>query len=96
MSLQEELASVEDFGDLIVHYDADLYSATLFVLTKIDDLKVPYLAVFDEFNGHEARALYNYCQAYMANVEFLGKTNPPDYPEQVICRIIPSAKVMLP
>ena len=44
-----------DDGDLIVHYDADLYSSTLFALTKIDSLKRSYLAIFDEFHGHEAR-----------------------------------------
>ena len=48
---------------LIVHYDADLYSSTLFALTKINSLKIPYIAIFDEFGGHEARALYNYLQA---------------------------------
>lgn len=90
-SLQIELTSVEDLGNLIVHYDADLFSSTLFVLTKLDTLKVPYIAIFDEFSNQEARALYNYCQAYLANVEFLGKTNPADYPTQVACRIIPSS-----
>jgi hypothetical protein len=46
-------------GELIVHYDADLYSSTLFALSQIDTLGKPYLAIFDEFTGHEVRALYN-------------------------------------
>jgi hypothetical protein len=55
---------------LIVHYDADLYSSTLFALSKMDSLNRPYIAIFDEFAGHEARALYNYLQAFNASVSF--------------------------
>jgi len=77
-------------GKLIVHYDADLYSSTLFALTKIDGLKRPYQAIFDEFAGHEARALRNYQQSYCATVEFKGKQNWADgYPGRVLCNIRP-------
>jgi hypothetical protein len=76
--------------NLIVHYDADLYSSTLFALTKIDSLSVPYTAIFDEFAGHEARALHNYIQAYSATVKFLGKTVVHDYPVNVISEIRPA------
>jgi len=77
---------------LVVHYDADLYSSTLFALTKIDLLNKSYIGIFDEFTGHEIRALYNYCQAYGAHFRFIGKVVPqPDkYPTQVACLIIPS------
>lgn len=78
-------------GKLIVHYDADLYSSTLFALSQIDNLKKPYIAIFDEFTGHETRALFNYVQAFDAKVAFLCKTNFDDgYPLQVAATITPN------
>ena len=77
-------------GNLIVHYDADLYSSTLFCLTRMDLLKRPYIAIFDEFPGHETRALYNYLQSNLASVEFLAKTvSRNGRPVQVACKIHP-------
>ena len=77
-------------GRFVVHYDADLYSSTLFCLTQMDLLKRSYLAIFDEFPGHETRSLYNYLQSTLATVEFLGKTIGKDgRPIQVLCRINP-------
>lgn len=85
-----ELISRSTSDHLVVHYDADLYSSTLFALTKIDELKRDYYAIFDEFTGHETRALYNYCQAYGAKVEFVAKTtDKQNWPLQVLCRISP-------
>jgi Macrocin-O-methyltransferase (TylF) len=78
---------LDRLDNLIVHYDADLYSSTLFALTKIDSLKLPYFAIFDEFAGHEARALHNYLQSYNASAEFLGKTIVDGYPVAVMSRI---------
>jgi len=77
-------------GIFIVHYDADLYSSTLFCLSKMDRLKQGYIAIFDEFPGHETRALYNYVQSSLASVEFLGKTvDRNGRPVQVLCKIQP-------
>jgi hypothetical protein len=88
-SLQEALLT-RDLENLIVHYDADLYSSTLFALTKVDLLCKPYIAIFDEFLGHETRALFNYSQSYGATVKFLGKTvMTGGYPSQVVCQITP-------
>ncbi len=71
---------------LIVHYDADLYSSTLYALS----LKRSYSAIFDEFTGHETRALYSYMKAYNASISFAGKTLAEDrYPAQVVCRVAP-------
>lgn len=84
-------------GTLAVHYDADLYSSTLFALTKVDVLKRAYVAIFDEFTGHETRALYNYCQAYGAKVDFLAKTalqTDPHLPGQLACRITPKNSLL--
>jgi Macrocin-O-methyltransferase (TylF) len=86
--LLELLAKTD--GKLIVNFDADLYSSTLFALTQIDTLKKKYVAIFDEFTGHETRALYNYTQAFSAEVTFEGKTEFPDgYPFQVAAVIEP-------
>tara|TARA_A100001011_G_scaffold363532_1_gene413520 strand:+ start:670 stop:1353 length:684 start_codon:yes stop_codon:yes gene_type:complete len=43
----------------LVHFDADIYSSTLYVLFALDNY-TPYYAVFDQFGGDEARALYSY------------------------------------
>lgn len=77
-------------GNFVVHYDADLYSSTLFCLTRMDLLKRSYIAIFDEFPGHETRAFYNYLQSNLASVEFLGKTvDSNGRPVQVLCKIQP-------
>ena len=48
-SLNNFLKNYKNEGNLVVHYDADLYSSTLFCLSQIDSLKKTYLAIFDEF-----------------------------------------------
>lgn len=83
--------SHDNGSELIVHYDADLYSSTLFALSKIDGLRKSYIAIFDEFCGHEARALHNYSQAFNAKITFLGKTTRDiNFPDQLLCRITPT------
>lgn len=91
-TLPNFLAKSKINGALIVHYDADIYSATLFVLMQIDALKISYDAIFDEFTGEETRAIYNYQQITGAKVEFAGKTMSNSYPVQVSCRITPCVK----
>jgi hypothetical protein len=62
---------------LVIHLDADIYSATLYVLTKMHDfLKPGTIIVFDEFSSvlHEFRALDDYCLAYRKNYKVLGAT----------------------
>lgn len=76
--------------NLIVHFDADLYSSTLFALSKMDTVGAGYIAIFDEFPHHEVRALYNYTQSHRADVNFLGKTVANKYPVHVMCRITPT------
>ena len=80
--------------NLVVHYDADIYTSTLFVMIELDRLKQPYLAIFDEFTGYEARALYDYCKMMSASVEFFGRTGKAENPIQVSCKIIPSYKYL--
>ena len=88
-TLHNFLLETEFKNNLIVHYDADLYSATLYTMLKLDEKKTPYYAIFDEFAGGEARALYNYMEMTKAKVEFIGSVITEDYPERISCKIIP-------
>jgi hypothetical protein len=55
---------------VLIHFDADLYSSTLFLLSRLHNEFEDYFFVFDEFIGHESRALLNFQEAYGADVEF--------------------------
>ena len=79
--------SLED--NLFVHYDADLYTSTLFALTKIDEYGKEYYAIFDEFFNKEMLALDAYINSYNATVEFIAKTDNVGYPNQLLCKITP-------
>jgi O-methyltransferase len=63
---------------LVVHYDADLYSTTLYGLTSIDCILLArmdsYIAIFDEFSSanDEFRAFVDYCGAYRRRFKVLG------------------------
>jgi hypothetical protein len=62
----------------VIHMDADIYSATLFVLTSIS----PYIAkndiiIFDEFNVpmHEFKAFTEWVKSYYIKYEVLAASN---------------------
>lgn len=62
----------------VIHLDADLYSSTLFVLTRLlPFLKKDDIIIFDEFGVpiHEFRAFSDIVSAYNLNYEFLGAIN---------------------
>ena len=64
-------------SQLVIHNDCDLYSSTLYVLTRCNDILVTgSIVIFDEFSSilHEFRALEDYCSAYMRDYEVLGVT----------------------
>lgn len=77
---------------IVVNHDADLYSSTLFELSRMDLLHKPYLCVFDEFTGPETLAVCDYREAFGARVELMGKITVNGYPEQVLSRIVPSGR----
>jgi hypothetical protein len=53
----------------IVHFDADMYSSTLFLLFKLHDILDEYYFIFDELEGEEFRALKDYMKVYNVNIE---------------------------
>jgi len=56
---------------LIAHFDADLYSSTLFGLTKIAATGKQFYCIFDEFYGDECRAFSDFKSAYHYNSQLL-------------------------
>ncbi len=62
----------------VIHMDADLFSSTLFVLTRLLPLlKKDDIIIFDEFGvpTHEFKAFTEIVSAYNLNYEFLGTIN---------------------
>jgi len=81
------LKSVNLNSKLVIHFDADLYSSTIYALTKL----TPYfkngdILIFDEFNFpiDEFRAFLNFIDATGYSYEYLGATD--DY-RQVALKI---------
>lgn len=64
----------EDPPVVLVHFDADLYSSTLYLLNALSARFKEYYFIFDEFPGDETRALYNFSQATGSQATFLART----------------------
>jgi hypothetical protein len=65
---------------LVVHNDSDLYSSTLYLLTKLDPVLVTgSVLIFDEFYSslHEFRAFQDYISAYRRQLLPLGRVLDP-------------------
>lgn len=86
---------LERFRDLkkknytfVIHLDADLYSSTLYVLSKLSFLD-DFFVFFDEFSGDENRALKNFLEAYYYyDIEFYSHTlGFADEPHKVFSKI---------
>ena len=75
-----------EYDAVIVHLDADLYSSTLFVLSQLWGRVEVFYAVFDEFANDEARALYNFSQAFPCQIDFLAYDDAVN-PQRVFCHI---------
>ena len=70
----------------IVHFDADLYSSTLFLLCRLYAEFDEYYFIFDEFMTHECRSLLNYMQSHGCDVTFYSHTGE-DFPCQVFGKL---------
>ena len=84
----EETKLFESFDHFVIHIDADLYSAALYVLTMMHPVMDRATVLFDEFDCplDELRALDDYCRAYCVTYEVLGTS---DAREKVAIRFLP-------
>lgn len=60
-------------SNFFIHFDADLFSSTLYVLNKLRDYIPEYYFSFDEFPSDEIRALYTYETLHKSDIEYLFK-----------------------
>jgi len=58
---------------VLVHYDADLYSSTLFLLTSLWPHCREYHFIMDDFMVDDIVALHDFSLAYPVEIEFLGR-----------------------
>jgi hypothetical protein len=72
---------------LLVHFDADLFSSTVYVLAVLSFWFDQYYFIFDEFIGDESRALSEASRAFGLEPEFYGHTLAGGYPLQVIGKL---------
>jgi O-methyltransferase len=72
---------------VLVHYDADLYSSTLFLLCALWPYIPDYYFLFDEFMSEEIIALDDFSVAFPVDIEFLCQTNAGRMPSRVFGRV---------
>jgi O-methyltransferase len=82
----------QNFSDkqIIIHFDADLYSSTMYVLCKLDSyIKPGTIIIFDEFSSmlHEFRALEDYTRAFRREYVAAGAAGEIAYYGQIAIRI---------
>jgi hypothetical protein len=76
---------------VFVHFDADLYSSTLFLMGTLWQHVPDYYFCFDEFMGHELRALSDFSVAYPGQISFLAYDLIAGYPGRMLGRLQRSA-----
>jgi len=77
-TLPDFLSTFENRSRSIIMLDADLYSATLYVLTSLAPfLKKDDILFFDEFAvpTHEFKAFYEFVESYYINLELIAAAN---------------------
>jgi O-methyltransferase len=87
-TLPEFLATHRIWGPVLVHFDADLYSSTLFLLTTLWHRISEYYFLFDEFQPDEIAAMYDFTRAYPVAFQFIACTHDEHMrPQQVFGRM---------
>ena len=81
--LLDEISAAAESRAVVVHFDADLYSSTLYLLFALTARLPAFTFIFDEYAGHEARALYNFIQATGAKVRFDYRSDWQGFPAAV-------------
>jgi hypothetical protein len=75
-------------GPVLVHFDADLYTSTLFLMTTLWHHIPDYYFLFDEFVPSEIVAMYDFVRAYPVAFEFTACTvDDQDRPIQMFGRL---------
>ena len=75
----------------LIHFDADLYSATLFLLSAFWWKITEYYFIFDEFHNEELIALYDFVSAYPVDIEFYATSTYKsihEHPIQIFGKLI--------
>lgn len=83
-TLDKFLQNYEINNQLVIHNDSDLYSSTLYVLTRSHNImKKNTIIIFDEFSNvmDEFRALEDYCSAYNRKYRVIAATE--NYYQQI-------------
>lgn len=72
-TLHETLANVaiKPRHDILVHYDADLWSSTMFVLTSLWPMFDEYYFIMDDFMQDDIVALYDFSLAFPVDLKFI-------------------------
>jgi O-methyltransferase len=72
---------------IMIHFDADLYSSTLFLLTTIWHHIPEFHFIMDDFIHDEAIALHDFMLAYPVELSWLAAHNQGEQPTQVFGKI---------
>ncbi len=73
-SFSDFIAGFKFKPPVLVHFDADLYSSTLFLLTSLWHHLPEYYFIFDEFPIDEVVALHDFVSAFPVEYEFFAGT----------------------
>jgi O-methyltransferase len=77
-TIDKFLKNYEPQKNIVIHNDSDLYTSSLYLLTRLHDIiKKDTIIIFDEFNNvmDEFRALDNYCASYYRKYKVIGVTD---------------------
>lgn len=89
-SFTDFIAGFKYKAPVLVHFDADLYSSTMFLLTSLWHHIPEYYFIFDEFPSDEAIAMHDFTSAFPVEYEFLACTTGGkgrDTPQQLFGRM---------
>lgn len=68
-------------SQLVINNDSDMYSSSLYLLTRCNDILLPgSIVIFDEFSTvlHEFRSLEDFCCSYLREYVVVGATKCPN------------------
>ena len=79
--------SFDEYEEIIVHLDADIYSSTFYVMLKLSEKINKFTIIFDELPGEEARALNDFKDIFESKVKFIAyQSGTSSFPMKVACK----------